>query len=64
MAIKVLIEVLDPQGVWIHYKMISNYPGNIERALQAALKTSLAAKLKTARALEAGTNIVLKVENG
>jgi|TARA_B100000315_G_scaffold237037_1_gene253429 hypothetical protein len=42
----------------------SNYPGNIERALQAALKTSLATKSKTARALEAGTNVVLKVENG
>ena len=64
MAKKVLIEVLDYQGVWIHYKKISNNPDSIKHALQAALKTPLAANSKTARAVEAKTNIVLKIEYG
>ena len=64
MAKNVLIEVLDYQGVWIHYKKISNSPDSIRHALQAALKTPLAANSKTARAVEAKTNFVLKIEFG
>ncbi len=64
MAENVLIKILDHQGVWIHYEKISNNPDSIKRALQAALKTSLAAKSKTARAVDTKSNIVLKIENG
>ena len=64
MVKKVLIEILDDQGVWIHYDKISNNPAGIKRALQAALKTSLAAQSKTARVVDANTNAVLDVENG
>ena len=64
MAKRALIEILDKQGVWIHYRKVANNPASIEHALQAALKTPLASMIKSARALEAGTNIVLRIEHG
>jgi len=64
MAKKALIEVQDKQGVWIHYQMVANNPARIEKALQEALQTQLASESKRARALDADTNIVLKIENG
>ena len=64
MAKKVLVEILDKQGVWIHYRKVSNNPDSIERALQAALKTPLAKTKKSARAVEAGAKIVLNIKYG
>jgi hypothetical protein len=64
MAKRALIEVQDKQGVWIHYQLVTNNPARIEKALQAALKTQLASKSKKARALDADTNNLLKIENG
>ena len=64
MAKYVLIEILDKQSVWIHFRKVANNPAKIEQALQAALETPLAAKLKKARALEAGTNFLLSTKNG
>ena len=64
MATKVLIEILDKQGVWIHYKKVSNNRATIKRSLQAALMTPLASNSqKKVRAVDAKTNIVLEVEN-
>ena len=63
-AKKVLIEILDKQGVWIHYKKVRNNPATIKHSLQAALMTPLASNSqKKARAVDAKTNIVLEVEN-
>jgi len=64
MTKKALIEIQDKQGVWIHYRKVANNPASIEQALQAALETPLASISKSARAVEAGTNIVLRIENG
>ena len=64
MAKKVLIEIQDKQGVWIHYQIVDNKPARIEFALQLALKTPLASKSKCARAVEAGTNSVLNIKYG
>jgi len=64
MAKKALIEIQDKQGVWIHYRKVANNPASIEQALQAALETTLASKSKSARAVEAGTNIVLNIKYG
>ena len=64
MAKRALIEIQDRQGVWIHFQIVANNTSSIEKALQAALQTPLASSAKKVRALEAGTNKVLKIENG
>ncbi len=64
MAKYVLIEILDKQSVWIHFRKVANNPAKIEQALQAALNTPLAAKAKQARCVEAGTNFLLSTKNG
>jgi uncharacterized protein YgiM (DUF1202 family) len=59
-----LIEIQDKQGVWIHFKKVSNDPVTIEKALQAALKIQLASNTKKARAVDADTNDLLRIERG
>ena len=64
MAKKVLIEIQDRQGVWIHYQKVDNNPASIELALQLALQTPLASTSKSVRAVEADTNFVLNIKYG
>ncbi len=64
MAKQALIEIQDKQGVWIYYGKVANNPNTIDKALQAALDTPLASTSKKARAIDAVTNIVLKIEDG
>jgi hypothetical protein len=64
MSNRALIEIQDRQGVWIHFQKVANNASSINKALQAALQTPLASSAKKVRALEAGTNKLIKIENG
>ena len=64
MSNRALIEIQDRQGVWIHFQKVANNTSSINKALQAALQTPLASNAKKVRALEAGTNKLIKIENG
>ena len=63
MAKRVLIEVQDKQGVWIHFRKVANNPGSIRQARQAALKSPIASKSQKTRVVDADTNSVLKIED-
>lgn len=61
MTQRVRIEVQDQFGRWQKYRTVNNNPSNIKLALQAGLKTQLAAKSKKVRAINEETGDLLDI---
>ena len=64
MSNQVRIEIMDQFGKWHTNRTVSNNPISIKGAMEAALKSQLAAKSKKVRAVDAKTNNLIDMLQG